>query len=170
MLHRKYLVIPAAVAACVIAAPDATASPGPIRDGDGAAKIVDRSFHTLASPGGENPILRAGNSKFGRAHIKQGGRHHHKPSHPYNRKAKKKWQGAFNRGICKTNGHYYTLYCYPFRAGLAKRTMCVWVDYADWKFHGRNMGQKGIVTAYVAKGQKGPRKHRGRDSCLAQDN
>ncbi|WP_158708946.1 hypothetical protein [Streptomyces sp. NRRL S-920] len=141
------------------------ASPGPIKDGTGAAKIVDASFYTSASPGGEDPILRAGNSKFGRAHIKQGGRHHHKPSHPYTRAAKKRWQGAFNNGICKQLTRYYTLYCYPYRSSTSKRTMCVYVDYADWKFHGRDMGQKGIVTAYWTKGQRGPK---GRDSCLAQ--
>ncbi len=165
MLHRRFLVVPAAIAACVIAAPAAMASPGPIKDGTGAAKIVDASFYTSASPGGEDPILRAGNSKFGRAHIKQGGRHHHKPSHPYTRAAKKRWQGAFNNGICKQLTRYYTLYCYPYRSSTSKRTMCVYVDYADWKFHGRDMGQKGIVTAYWTKGQRGPK---GRDSCLAQ--
>ncbi|MGH4035277.1 hypothetical protein ACQB60_40925 [Actinomycetota bacterium Odt1-20B] len=57
-------------------------------------------------------------------------------------------------------GRYYTLCCSPFRTGTAKHTMCVWVDYIDWTFHGKSMGQKGIQTAYVAKGQKGPGKRK----------
>ncbi|UQA90729.1 hypothetical protein [Streptomyces halobius] len=141
-------------------------APGPIKDGSGAAHIVDDSFTTLASPGGEDPILRAGNAKFGLAHIKKGGKHNDKPSHPYDAAAKKLWQQAFYNSICKSDGKYYTLYCHPYKAGSQKRTMCVFVDYADFTFHGQNMGQKGIITAYWTNGQKGPN---GRDSCLEKN-
>ncbi|WP_161624975.1 hypothetical protein [Streptomyces spectabilis] len=47
----------AVMIACAITATPAMAGPGPIKDGSGAAKIVDKSFTTLASPIGENPIL-----------------------------------------------------------------------------------------------------------------
>ncbi|MFJ9848091.1 hypothetical protein [Streptomyces sp. NPDC101150] len=167
MLHRKHVVaLVAAACSTTIATTPAMASPGPIRDGSGAAHIVDDSFTTLASPGGEGPILRAGNAKFGFAHIKQGGKHHDKPSHPYDAAAKKKWQLAFYNSICDSLGKYYTLYCYPYKQGSEKRTMCVFVDYGDYTFHGQNMGQKGIITAYWTKGQKGPN---GRDSCLTKN-
>ncbi|MCX3063771.1 hypothetical protein [Streptomyces beihaiensis] len=84
----------------MIAATTAMA-PGPIREGDGAAKIVDRSFTTLAAPGGEDPILRQGNSKFRPAHIKQGGRHRDTASHSYDAGAKKKGQsGPKGRDTC----------------------------------------------------------------------
>ena len=63
MKHLKYLAVLAA--ACAAATTTAMAQPGPIEDGPGAAKIVDDSFSILASPTGENPILRQGNAKFG---------------------------------------------------------------------------------------------------------
>lgn len=86
-------------------------------------------------------------------------------NHPHDVKAKKKWQLAFGNGVCSQISKYYTLYCHPDGRGNKKRTYCVDVDFADWTFNGKSMGQKGIITAYWSKGQSGPK---GRDTCLAK--
>ncbi|MEU5901855.1 hypothetical protein [Streptomyces venezuelae] len=163
MFSKKHVV--AVATACVVVASVGTASASPVVSGTGASKVVDKSFTTLASPTGEDPILRQGNSKFGLVHIKQGGKHGDKANHPYGAKAKKKWQQAFFNGVCAKIKNTYALYCHPYGRGKKKKTYCVYVDFADWKFNGKNMGQKGIVTAYWSKGQKGSK---GRDTCLAK--
>ncbi|QDQ15948.1 hypothetical protein [Streptomyces spectabilis] len=90
------------------------------------------------------------------AHIKQGGKHGDKANHPYDAKAKKKWQLAFGNGVCAQPEKLYSLYCHPYGRGK-KKTYCVYVDFKDWKYHGKNMGQRGIITAYWSKGQDGPK-------------
>ncbi|MGV9248872.1 hypothetical protein [Streptomyces sp. NPDC003710] len=170
-MKRSVLAVCAAsVTLVVLAAPAAEAAVSKSKPAGWSCPFDDWcTKNTRSGPGGAaayrwftgdfgDTLIRQGNSKWGLAHIKQGGSYHNKQNHPYDSYAVSLWDKALSNVAKGAYGHRYpgsSTFTWHFGRGKKKRTMCVITDDRHLNYNHVDYGLWGIRTAYWVKGHVG---------------
>ncbi|WP_411145464.1 hypothetical protein [Streptomyces sp. x-80] len=157
MRAAKKLTVAIAAAALAIPATSAYANSTPVKDGPGAAKVIqifDVNWRWVPN----SVALREGNSKFGRQHIAKGGSTGNTTNHELTPAAKRLWVIAMEKVDPGTHSNPFpggtlSIAHYATPSGV-KRTMCVVDDANGYVYAGKNYGPKGIITAFWVNGHK----------------